>query len=124
LSEIPSIGGPNKTKKTYDSTDLDSTGGYEEFISGFKNSGEVAIPMHFTHDGYKIMNTIFEQKDLYYFKIVLSNDEQTIFDFAAIVTALGSDVPYDEKVTAPVTLKISGRAGVTKGSTTTTTTTT
>lgn len=122
VAEVPNIQGPNQTKNTYDVTDLDSTGGYNEFIGGFKNGGEVTLDMFFTHDGYAAMKTIFESASNYFWKIVLPNDEQSIFGFEAPCTALGTQIPADEKVTAPVTLKVSGAPTFIKGSTTTTTT--
>ena len=39
VAEIPSISGPNMTRDTIDVTDLDSTGGYREFIAGFRDGG-------------------------------------------------------------------------------------
>ena len=50
IAEINSIDGPNKTKSTIDVTSLDSTGGYREFISSFRDAGQVVLNMNFTRD--------------------------------------------------------------------------
>ena len=61
IAEINSITGPNKSRDTIDVTSLDSTGGYREFIGGFRDGGSVTLPMNFTRDTYDTMNTDFDQ---------------------------------------------------------------
>lgn len=122
IAEIPNVGGPNKTRSTIDVTDLDSEDGYREFIAGFRDSAEITFDMHFTDSGYTAMNDQFESDDLFYYKLVLPNDDQTIISFAGMVTNLGMNIPTDDKVTTPVTIKISGKASKLRGSSTTTTT--
>ena len=113
IAEVNSIDGPNKTRSTIDVTSLDSTGGYREFIASFRDAGEVTLSMNFTRDGYDEMNDFFELATTRNYQIVLSDTGATTFDFAAYVTALGMAVPMDDKVTASVTLKISGQVTMT-----------
>jgi len=116
IAEINSITGPNKSRDTIDVTSLDSTGGYREFIGGFRDGGTVTLPMNFTRDTYDLMNTDFESDDLQNYEIFLPDDEATSFEFAALVTELGLAVPVDDKITADVTLKVSGQVTVNSGS--------
>ena len=113
IAEVNSITGPNKTRDSIDVTSLDSTGGYREFIAGFRDPGEVTLNMNFTRDGYDQMNDDFEDDDTHNYQIVLSDTGQTTFEFAALVTSLGMAIPMDDKVTADVTLKISGQITMT-----------
>lgn len=113
IAEVNSIAGPNKTRATIDVTSLDSTGGYREFIAGFRDGGEVTLEMNFTLDTYNTMNDDFEDDDTHNYQIVLPDTGETTFEFAALVTSLGLAVPMDDKVTAPVTLKISGQVTLT-----------
>ena len=108
IAEINSIDGPNKSRATIDVTSLDSTGGYREFIASFRDAGQVTLTMNFTRDGYDEMNDDFEASVSRNYQIVLSDTGATTFDFAAFVTDLGMAVPFEDKVTASVTLKISG----------------
>jgi predicted secreted protein len=108
IAEINSIDGPNKTKSTIDVTSLDSTGGYREFISSFRDAGQVVLNMNFTRDGYDEMNDDFESENSRNYQIVLSDTGNTTFDFAAYVTDLGMAIPFEDKVTANVTLKVTG----------------
>ena len=116
IAEINSITGPGKTRDTIDVTSLDSTGGYREFIGGFRDGGTVSLPMNFTRDTYDLMNTDFESDDLQNYEILLPDDEGTSFEFEALVTELGLAIPADDKVTADVSLKISGQVVINSGS--------
>jgi predicted secreted protein len=108
IAEINSIDGPNKTRETIDVTSLDSEDGYREFITSFRDAGEISLEMNFTEAGFIVMNTDFESEDAREYRITLPNTEATILEFDAYVTSLGMAVPLDDKVTAPVTLKITG----------------
>jgi len=116
IAEINSITGPGKSRDTIDVTSLDSTGGYREFIGGFRDGGTVTLPMNFTRSTYDLMNTDFESDDLQNYEIFLPDTEGTSFEFEALVTELGLAIPADDKITADVTLKVSGAITVNSGS--------
>jgi predicted secreted protein len=116
IAEINSITGPNKSRDTIDTTSLDTTGGYRTFIGGFRDGGTVTLPMNFTRDGYDLMNTDFEADVLNNYEIFLPDLEYTSFEFEGLVTELGLAIPTDDKITADVTIKISGAVTVNSGS--------
>jgi predicted secreted protein len=108
IAEINSIAGPNKTRDTIDVTSLDSTGGYREFIGGFRDGGTVTLPMNFTRSTYDTMNNDYESDLHQHYEIMLPDVELTSFEFVGLVTELGLAVPVDDKITADVTIKVSG----------------
>jgi len=108
IAEINSITGPGMTRETIDVTSLDSTGGYREFITGFRDGGEVTLEMNFTIDGYNDMKDDFEDDDTHNYQIVLPDTGATTLEFAALVTGLPLSITPDDKVTISVTLKITG----------------
>jgi len=116
IAEINSITGPNKSRDTIDVTSLDSTAGYREFIGGFRDGGTVTLPMNFTRAGYELMNTDFEVDVLKNYEILLPDDETTSFEFEGLVTELGLGIPADDKITADVTIKVSGQVVINSGS--------
>lgn len=116
LAEINSITGPGKSRDTIDVTSLDSTGGYREFIGGFRDGGTVSLPMNFTRATYELMNTDFESADLQNYEILLPDSEATSFEFEGLVTELGLGIPADDKITADVTIKVSGQIILNSGS--------
>ena len=113
IAEINSIQGPDKSRETIDVTSLDSTGGYREFIAAFRDAGQVQLEMNFTRDGYLDMNDDFEIDTLVDYQIVLPDSGNTTIDFSGLVVNLGLAIPMDDKITAPVTIKISGAVEIT-----------
>lgn len=115
IAEINSITGPSMSRDTIDVTSLDSTGGYREFITGFRNAGTVALKMNFTRDTYDLMKADFESDTLQNYEIVLSDTENTTLEFEGLVTELPLTIPADDKMTADVTIQISGQVTVNSG---------
>ena len=113
MAEINSITGPNKTRATIDVTSLDSTGGYREFIPSFRDAGEVTLNMNFTLDSYDDMEADFASEASNDYQIILPDTNNTTFEFAGFVSALGLAVPLDDKVSSDVTIKITGQVTIT-----------
>ena len=116
LAEITNIGGPNKTRDTIDVTNLDSPGGYKEYIAGMRDAGEISLDMNFTRETYAIVNALFESEDLADFQIMLQDDEHTTFSFAGLVTTISMGIPANDKISANATIKISGQITENSGS--------
>ncbi len=114
VAEVNSIGGPTMSRDFIDVTSLDSTGGYREFIGGFRDGGEVTLEMNFTIGGYGMMKADFENAESANYRIVLPDTGATQFDFAGYVTQLPLNIVPDDKITASITIKVSGE--VTLGS--------
>ncbi len=109
VAEINSISGPDKTRDTIDVTSLDSAGGYREFIASFRDAGTVALEMNFTRDGFEELNADFEIETLVDYQIILPDAGNTTLDFSGLVVDMGMAIPLDDKVTATVSIKISGQ---------------
>lgn len=116
IAEVNSISGPSMTRDFIDVTSLDSTGGFREFITGFRDGGTVSLTMNFTRTSYDKMLLDFEDDDPHYYEIVLPDDVNTSFEFCGYVTELPLEIPTDDKITANVTIKVSGRVTVNSGS--------
>ena len=116
LSEINSITGPTMTRDFIDVTSLDSTGGYREFITGFRDAGTISLSMNFTRSTYNAFQDDFESPDTHYYEIVLPDVENTTLEFAGLVTEIPITIPTDDKITADVTIKISGPVVLNSGS--------
>jgi predicted secreted protein len=116
IAEINSITGPSMSRDTIDVTSLDSTGGYREFITGFRNAGTVTLAMNFTRSTYNTMKTDFESDTLQNYEIYLPDLEGTSLEFEGLVTELPLNIPADDKITADVTIQISGQVIINSGS--------
>lgn len=116
VAEINSITGPGMSRDTIDVTSLDSVGGYREFITGFRNAGTITLAMNFTRTTYELMKGDFESDVLGNYEIVLPDAENTSLEFEGLVTELPLTIPADDKVTADVTIQISGQVTLNSGS--------
>ena len=112
IANISNITGPGMSRETIDVTTFDSTGGYREFIGGFRNPGTITLTMNFTKTGYQLMKGDFEDEDAQSYKMVFPDTETTTLTFDAIVTELPLTAPTDDKVTCEVTLQITGTVTV------------
>lgn len=115
IAEINSITGPSMSRDTIDVTSLDSTGGYREFITGFRNAGTVVLAMNFTRDTYELMKGDFESNVAKNYQIILPDAENTGLDFEGLVTELPLTIPADDKITADVTIQITGQVVISSG---------
>lgn len=115
ISRINKITGPSKSRKTHTTTGLDTAGGYETFIGGLRDGGNVVFNMFFTRAGYDLINTDFEDDDLQNYQIILSDPDHTSFEFEGLVTELPLTVG-EEPIVCDVTIKISGAVAMESGS--------
>jgi predicted secreted protein len=115
LSEITAITGPDKSRQTIDVTNLDSTGGYSEFIASFRDGGTVQLKMNFTRATFTLMNDDFEDNDRQNYEIILPDDERTTIEFEGLVTNISMDISLTDKITADTTIKVSGKPTVNSG---------
>jgi len=109
ISQIKNISGPSASRETIDVTTLDSTGGYREFIGGFRDGGDVSMSMIFDASTYALMKADFESEALQSYRIILSDTDNTTFDFDGFVTELPLDIPPDDVISCDVSIKVSGQ---------------
>lgn len=108
VSEINSIDGPSMSRETIDVTSLDSTGGYREFIPSLKTGGTVNLGMNFTRLTYDLFKGGFDSNDARTYCIVLPDASHTMFEFTGLVMELPLGITVDDKITADVTIQITG----------------
>jgi len=108
IAEITSIKGPGFKKEIIEVTSMDSTGGYKEFIAGFKEAGTISLTMNFTSDGYDALKADFEAYENQYYQVVLGNAMHTSFEFEGFVTELPLTIDAKNAVTLDVTIQVTG----------------
>jgi len=116
IAEINSISGPSMSRDTIDVTSLDSTGGYREFIGGFRDAGTLQLTMNFSRTTFDLMKTDFESDTSQNYEIVLPDGDNTTLEFVGLVTELPLEITADDKITSSVSLKITGQVTVNSGS--------
>jgi len=114
LAKVANITGPGLTRSFIDVTHLGSSSGYRDFITGFRDGGTYTLTLNFTHDEYLLLKADFDNDDSVNYQVVLADTDATTLDFAGFVTDLPMTVPFEDKITVDVTIKITG--GVTVSS--------
>lgn len=117
VAEVADIQGPNFAKEAIEVTHHGSTDGWRERISGLKDGGEVTLTLNFdpqgaTHDADTGLLSQLFGDDVSNYQIILPDTDATVFEFAAVATGFTIVAPVDDKLSADVTLMISGVVSV------------
>jgi predicted secreted protein len=118
LAEVLNISGPTMSKEQIDVTSLASTGGYREFIGGFRDGGSLSFSMNFTRASYDLLMGDFEDDDNKNYELCLPDAEETSVEFEGTVMELPLTITPDKQITLDVTIKISGEPVVNSGTST------
>lgn len=108
IGEINNISGPTKSRETIDVTRLEDDDGYRRFVASLRDAGTVTLNMNFVRANYDILNEDFESDELVEYSIEFPDPAKTTFMFDGLVTELPVGVNIGDKITADVTIKISG----------------
>ena len=114
ISEIRRISRSGRVRKTLDATDLDSTDGYNEFITGFRDGGSWELEMYWTEAGYTQFNDDFESDDSHNYQVVLPDAGDFTIEFAGYVIDVGNmEMTPEDTVVMPVIIKVTGADSIT-----------
>ena len=115
IAEITSIKGPGMKREQIEVTSLDSTGGYKEFIAGFREAGTISLTMNFRRSNYDLLKADFESNAIQYYEIILGDTVLTSFEFEGLVTELPLSISAKDAVTMDVSILITGVVHVNSG---------
>jgi predicted secreted protein len=112
ILEVGDITGPALKVGTMDTTSHSSTGGWREFITTIKEGGQVTFPINYdpaaaTHGIAGLLDD-FIDGTLKAFTVTFTDTGGTIWDFYAYVIGFIPSMPVEGKLSATVTLLISG----------------
>lgn len=113
MPEVLSISGPSPKADRIDVTNLDSSLGYREKITGFIDSGEVQVSFNWTVDVYGQLLDDLQTRTRRNYKIVYGDTGATEEAFAARVSGLTKSVTADKQITMDVTFEIDGVIDIT-----------
>lgn len=114
IFQVLDIGGPSLELEAIESTNHSSTGGWREFIGGLLGGGEVGFEVNYEPTQATLNATAglindMENRTVRNFQLVFPDTGATTWSFAALVTKFEPSAPVDGKLTASVTLTISGQ---------------
>lgn len=113
IAQVLDISGPGIALDTEDVTNHSSTSGWEEVVATIKRSGEISFEINFdpagaTHDVDTGLLDDLDDKTKRNFQLVFPDTGSTTWSFSAFVTGFEPAMPVTGKLTASVTLKLTG----------------
>lgn len=114
IAEVLDITGPALGLDTAETTSHDSPGGYEEHVGTILRTGEVSFDVNFlptdATQGFGAGLVLdMANRTLRNFELVFTDVGATTWAFAALVTGFEPAEPVADKLSASVTLKLSGQ---------------
>jgi predicted secreted protein len=112
VADVTNIDVLNIKVDTIDVSSHDSADQWREFIGGMKDAGELSMDVNYDPAAH---GTIFSNAggDPIPHKITLTDAGAAVVTFDAVISGLKAQAPYDDKLSATVTLKVSGAPVIT-----------
>lgn len=107
VAELLKVTPPQYSRDAVETTHMQSTGRYREFIPGMLNGGEVTLEISFTPSAADVILAALENNSLGSFRI--THQSGITVTFSAVPTNYNPGLTIDDRNTASVTLKVSGK---------------
>jgi len=114
IAEVMNISGPSLSMDAIDVTNQSSVNGWKESIGGLLDGGEITfdinyLPTDATHNATAGLINDMQNRTLRNFQLVFPDASSTTWSFSALITGFEPSADVSDKLTASVTLKISGQ---------------
>ncbi len=117
IGNIMSITGPSQARDPIEISTMDSTSKFREFVPGMLDAGEITVDVNYDGSAAGEANALdglFTQSN-YTFGISFGDNatstvvtNNSYWFSGGFMTALGHAIPFDDKITQPITIKLSG----------------
>jgi predicted secreted protein len=115
IGNIISIGGPEEARDAIDISTMDSTNKWREFIPGMLDAGELTLEINYDGTALGTANSLatWFTNDSQFFQVTFNDHTQetnkSYIRSGGFLTGLGHAIPFDDKVTQTVTIKLTGQ---------------
>lgn len=119
IGGVSNISGPGFSVDTIDVTAHDSPGAFEESIASIIRQGEMTVDLNYnptdaTHSGDPAGDPVgllaaLVARATKNFELEFPTTPAVVWSFQALVTGFEPGAPYDDKLSASVTLKLTGQ---------------
>lgn len=100
--------GPGLSKDSVQITSGESANRWREFISGFRDGGEVTFEFNLTNANLTALKTNFDLDTNSNYRVVVPAPASATWTFAGHLTALDPTYPQEDRMTGSLTVKVSG----------------
>jgi hypothetical protein len=111
IARVSEITPPGVSRDAVDVTHLKSADRYKEFISGMRDGGEVTFTIIYNPEEttHALLEGDLADDELHPYRVKFPNDLAHAWDFNGFITGFKPAAPMADKVTAAVTVRISGK---------------
>ena len=113
IANATNISGPGLARNTIDVTAHDSPDRHMEFVGGLVDPGEVSIDVNYAPVDHDTLVADLQDEDPRNYQLVFPTTPAATWAFAAVMTGFEASAPYDDKLTATLTFKVSGKPTIT-----------
>lgn len=117
IANVSDISGPSRSREAIEVTAHDSPNQYREFVKGLKDGGEVTITINYDpgNTTHSALDADFEEDTLRNYRVVVLPGEadEATWAYSGLITAIGDEFPFDDRMEREVTFKISGKPTLT-----------
>ncbi|WP_028472966.1 phage tail tube protein [Nocardioides alkalitolerans] len=114
IAGVTNIGAPGLSRETLDVSGHDSPGGYREHLGGLKDGGEISLDVNYKPSAHDLLVADLDDEEARRYKLIYPEGTEWAVDL--ILTAFEATAPFDDKLTASLTYKVSGKPDITPGS--------
>lgn len=114
IGNVTNVSGPETERETYDVTAHDSVDGWREFIGGLKDGGEVSLELNYDPRKHDALMADYADTLPRDYKLTFPG---TLGEWALklILTGFKQEAPVDDKLSAEIKFKVSGKPAITFG---------
>lgn len=109
IADATGISGPGLSRETIDVTSHGSPDQWMEFAGGLKDGGEVSVDVNYQPALHDTLVDDFDDDAPRNYQIVFPDEDETTWGIKAIMTGFEPDAPYDDKLSASLTFKVTGK---------------
>lgn len=115
IAEVVSISGPGLSRDAIEITNHSSPSQFKQFLPGLKDGGEITLEINYDPAGATHKDTdggllyeLAQGTAASNYQLVFSDTGGTTWTLPGIVTGFEPGAPHDDKLSASVTIKVSG----------------
>lgn len=112
IANVTNIKLPSIERETLDVTAHDSADGYQEFLGGLKNGGEVSFELNYDPTKHDVLVADMDSSAPKNYQITFPGT-LGMWTFTAVMTGFSPEAPYDDKLSAEVSYQVSGKPTLT-----------
>jgi predicted secreted protein len=109
LASVTNISGPGLSRETLDVSAHDSPEQWTEHIGSMKDGGEVSLDLNYDPAVHDDLVADLDDDEPRNYRLVFPVSPAVTWSFAAIMTGFEPSAPYDDKLSATATYKVSGK---------------